>query len=415
MKFSPIVCHPHARRWLSASAVALLIACAAGCASPAPPQPPSLNLPELVKDPTAERVGELVRLHWTTPKMTTDHLEVKGRMTAEVCRIAVSSAPPPYVCIPVTRLAVQPGPTDASEPLPPALTVGSATLLTYRVQVFNVQGRSAGLSPEVFAAAGPAPPPVEQLRATPTRDGAMLEWQPRDSTAAVELDRLPIGPDGNVVEPAPTRTSSKSSSKTTIKKKPDKPEKPAPQKPAPDSASKSLLAAPSAPIEVKLRTPAQPNDAGGTIDHTAQMGESYRYTARRVLAVSPGGHNLELRSVASSPVTVVMRNIFPPHAPSGLEAVPGGATAADRSIDLSWTPNTDPALAGYIVYRQEVDSKGVAAGTATRLNPTPVVGPAYRDQTAMAGRRYAYRVTAVDTAGNESAPSDAVQETLREQ
>ncbi len=415
MKFSPIVCHPHARRWLSASAVALLIACAAGCASPAPPQPPSLNLPELVKDPTAERVGELVRLHWTTPKMTTDHLEVKGRMTAEVCRIAVSSAPPPYVCIPVTRLAVQPGPTEASETLPPALTVGSATLLTYRVQVFNVQGRSAGLSPEVFAAAGPAPPPVEQLRATPTRDGAMLEWQPRDSTAAVELDRLPIGPDGNVVEPAPTRTSSKSSSKTTIKKKPDKPEKPAPQKPAPDSASKSLLAAPSAPIEVKLRTPAQPNDAGGTIDHTAQMGESYRYTARRVLAVSPGGHNLELRSVASSPVTVVMRNIFPPHAPSGLEAVPGGATAADRSIDLSWTPNTDPALAGYIVYRQEVDSKGVAAGTATRLNPTPVVGPAYRDQTAMAGRRYAYRVTAVDTAGNESAPSDAVQETLREQ
>ena len=146
------------------------------------------------------------------------------------------------------------------------------------------------------------------------------------------------------------------------------------------------------------------------------MGESYRYTAQTSPARSPsGGHNLELRSIASSPVTVVMRNIFPPHAPSGLEAVPGGATAADRSIDLSWTPNTDPDLAGYIVYRQEVDSKGVAAGTATRLNPTPVVGPAYRDQTAMAGRRYAYRVTAVDTAGNESAPSDAVQETLREQ
>ena len=52
---------------------------------------------------------------------------------------------------------------------------------------------------------------------------------------------------------------------------------------------------------------------------------------------------------------------------------------------------------------------------ATRLNITPVVGPAYRDQTAMAGHRYAYRVTAVDTAGNESAPSADVQETLREQ
>src|SRR5260370_13062596 len=110
-----------------------------------------------------------------------------------------------------------------------------------------------------------------------------------------------------------------------------------------------------------------------------------------------------------------MRDTFPPPAPSGLEAVPGGARAADRSIDRSWTPDTDADLAGYFVYRQEVDEKGVVAGTATRLNLTPVVGPAYRDQTALAGRRYAYRVTAVDTAGNESAPSADVQETLREQ
>ena len=64
---------------------------------------------------------------------------------------------------------------------------------------------------------------------------------------------------------------------------------------------------------------------------------------------------------------------------------------------------------------KRLTSNGAATGTVTRLNPTPVVGPAYRDQTAMPGRRYAYHVTAVDTAGNESAPSDDVQETLREQ
>jgi fibronectin type 3 domain-containing protein len=114
-------------------------------------------------------------------------------------------------------------------------------------------------------------------------------------------------------------------------------------------------------------------------------------------------------------VTVVMRDIFPPSAPSGLEAVPGGVSAADRSIDLSWTPNSDADLAGYFVYRQDIDPHGAVTGTVTRLNTTPVVGPAYRDQTALAGRRYAYHVTAVDTAGNESAPSANVQETLREQ
>jgi hypothetical protein len=172
---------------------------------------------------------------------------------------------------------------------------------------------------------------------------------------------------------------------------------------------------PPAPTEVKLQTPPLPADPGGTIDHTAQKGETYRYTAQRVRSVSVGGHTLQLRSNVSFPVMVTMRDIFPPHAPSGLEAVPGGATAADRSIDLSWTPNTEDDLAGYIVYRQEVDSKGVATGTVTRLNATPVVGPAYRDLTAIPGRRYAYRVTAIDTAGNESAPSADVQETLREQ
>jgi hypothetical protein len=170
-----------------------------------------------------------------------------------------------------------------------------------------------------------------------------------------------------------------------------------------------------APIEVKLRTPAQPADTGGTIDHTARMGETYQYTAQRVRSVSLDGHTLESRSAMSSPVTVAMRDTFPPQPPSGLEAVPGGATAADRSIDLSWTPDTDADLAGYFVYRQEVDPKGVVTGTVTRLNTTPVVGPAYRDQTALPGRRYAYRVTAVDTAGNESASSADVQETLREQ
>ena len=110
-----------------------------------------------------------------------------------------------------------------------------------------------------------------------------------------------------------------------------------------------------------------------------------------------------------------MHNTFAPHAPAGLEAIPGGATPTEHSIDLSWAPNTDPDLAGYNVYRQDIDSNGAAAGTATRLNQTPVAGPAYRDQTAVPGRRYAYRVTAVDTAGNESVPSADVQETAREQ
>jgi hypothetical protein len=413
MMFSLIPCPSRSRRWLAAAAAAPLLALVAGCASPGPPQPPSLNLPEVVKDLTAERVGDVVHLHWTTPETTTDRIDIKGAMTAEICRITVSApASQKPACTPVARLPVQPGRGRSEEALPPVLTVDPPSLLAYRVQILNGHGRSAGLSPEAFAAAGAAPLPVEQLRATPTRDGAMLEWQQKSTSAAVELDRLPVSPEGVVIEPPQRKAASKSSSRLTLKKpsgsqpKPASAPKPIPPKPLPMTVPP--------PIEVKLRTPAQPADTGGTIDHTAQAGETYRYTAQRVRSISLNGHTLEMHSAASPPVTVVMRNTFPPHVPSGLEAVPGGATAADRSIDLSWTPDIDADLAGYIVYRQEVDEKGIVAGTATRLNLTPVAGPAYRDQTAMAGHRYAYRVSAVDTAGNESAPSAEVQETLRE-
>jgi len=408
MKVLLTPCNLHNARWLSSAAAMLFTACIAGCASPGQPRPPSLNLPEPVKDLTAERTDNEVRFYWTTPEKTTDRIVVKGMMTAQLCRIAAPSA----TCTPTKNISASPGPTEAVDTIPPDLTTEPATLLTYRVEILNAKGHSAGPSNEVFIASGSAPPPLTNFRAAPTRAGAMLEWQPQPISAArpaqIELDRLSVDASGAVIQPPKLpKTSAKPAPKPASKSRQSRPAQSSPQK--------SPLAPPSTAVEVKLLTPAAPTDPGGTIDHTAQMGETYHYTAQRVRIVSLAGHTLEIRGAISSPVTVVMRNTFPPHAPSGLEAIPGGTTPTEHSIDLSWAPNFDPDLAGYNVYRQDIDSNGVAAGTAARLNQTPVVGPAYRDQTAVAGRRYAYRVTAVDTAGNESAPSADVQETAREQ
>jgi hypothetical protein len=392
---------PHAGRCLIAICAALSISLALGCASPGPPRAPSLRLPVIVKDLTAERVGDEVHLHWTTPEKTTDDLPIKGSLTAEICRDPASSSSP-QPCTSVKRLAVQPGPSQASDTLPSALTLDPVTLLAYRVRILNANERSAGPSPVAFAAAGATPPPVEDLRATTVRAGVMLEWRQQPSTASVELDRL--------LEGAPTPT------------KAPKP-KPGP-KPSPNPTKKSTRKTspppaqptPAALVEVKLQTPpSQASDVGGTIDRTAQFGETYRYTAHRVRAVTLSGHSLKLRSPASPPVVVLLKDTFPPAPPTGLAAVPGGATPADASIDLSWDPDTDADLAGYIVYRQQVNSTGALTGPVTRLNAAPVVGPAYRDQTAVPGKTFAYRVTAVDTVGNESAPSADVQEKLREQ
>jgi hypothetical protein len=410
-------CHPHTRRWLSLTAAALPILFAVGCASPGPPHAPSLDLPEVVKDLTAERVGDRVTLRWTTPEKTTDHLAIKGTITAEICRASLPAPASAPACQVVKRLPVQTGPSQAEEALPPSLTAEPASLLAYKVQLFNTHNRSAGSSSPAFTAAGAAPPPVEQLRATSVREGIQLEWQqPKDPSpinSQVQLDRhlLASTTSTSTPAPAPANSASTPAAKPALRNKSRKPSPPT----AFAKPQTTPTTQPKTPDDVKLETPKQTADAGGTIDQSTQRGDSYRYTARRVREISLAGHALELRSELSAPVTVIMLDTFPPAIPTGLEAVPGGATPSDRSIDLSWTPNTDVDLAGYSVYRQEVTSTGQVAGPATRLNPSPIVGPAYRDQTAIPGHRYAYRITAVDATGNESAPGADVQEILREQ
>jgi fibronectin type 3 domain-containing protein len=66
--------------------------------------------------------------------------------------------------------------------------------------------------------------------------------------------------------------------------------------------------------------------------------------------------------------------------------------------------NSETDLAGYHVYRSAArDSKGEL------LTPDLLLSPAYRDTAVESGHRYWYTVTAVDRAGNESAPSASVE------
>ncbi len=134
-----------------------------------------------------------------------------------------------------------------------------------------------------------------------------------------------------------------------------------PRPPKSPRTKKPLQLTPSAPAEIHLRAGKQgasgQSDPGGTIDPTAQRGETYRYIAQRVRSVTLDGHALEIRSAPSPSITAVMRDTFPPKAPTGLAAIP-----AAGAIDLSWEPNAEPDLAGYIVYRQQIDSTGKTVG-----------------------------------------------------
>ena len=73
------------------------------------------------------------------------------------------------------------------------------------------------------------------------------------------------------------------------------------------------------------------------------------------------------------------------------------------TIAVSWTPSADPDLAGYHVYRAPSPS-----GPWTRVTVDRTLRIAYYEDRGLApSTSYAYRVTAIDAAGNESVPSIA--------
>lgn len=86
-------------------------------------------------------------------------------------------------------------------------------------------------------------------------------------------------------------------------------------------------------------------------------------------------------------------------------AVPGGlvATAGSQEVDLTWTPGTEPDLAGYLVYRATA-----RAGKFTLQNPVALSSPGLTQTGLVSGQAYWYYVTAVDGSGNESTPSPLV-------
>jgi fibronectin type 3 domain-containing protein len=115
---------------------------------------------------------------------------------------------------------------------------------------------------------------------------------------------------------------------------------------------------------------------------------------------------VEIAGAPSATVTIDAKDVFAPAVPEGVAAVADGQA---RAIDLSWTPDTDADLAGYVVYRRDV-----TAGTAMeRISGTAlVVPPSFGDTAVVAGHRYAYAVSAVDQDGNESARSGEVVEEI---
>jgi hypothetical protein len=259
---------------------------------------------------------------------------------------------------------------DFSLPLPAQLTSGAPRPVAFFVELQNHAGKTAGKSNVAMVATGAAPPAVTGFGAETRAEGVVLHW-----------DKAPL-------EPGLVMRIHRDLVKAAAPSKPDE----------------NLGAAPT--LQQTLEVNLDQADAGMALDRGANLDRTWRYSAERVLHVEADQQTLEIAGTSSANITIDAKDVFPPPAPQGLAAV---ADAQAHAIDLSWMPDAETDLAGYVVDRRDVTS----GATSERISGSkPVVGPAFSDTTAVPGHRYAYSVSAVDRDGNQSPRSEEVEEQL---
>jgi hypothetical protein len=405
------------KRVVCAAAASGWLVLLAGCGLAANPQPPTLWLPAPVKDLAATRAGDQVHLHWTMPKDTTDKVTLKGDQQAHFCWATVSLIPEKPVVV-TTAAAAGPGmagkpatpgktettaravpifdpkkctpagdglfppakPADFTAQMPPELVAGAPRAVSYYIELENHAGKTAGPSNAAWIAAGAAPPAVTGLRLEAQAGGVVLHWDSAEAEPAMVLRIRRM----LVSRPATNG--------------------PGGMEPGASKPNQGNGAPP--PEEQVLEVDLDKADSGVALDRDAVLDREWKYTAQRVVRVDAGKRALEIAGSPSEAITIDAKDVFPPAVPAGLAAV---VDAQAKAIDLSWAPNTEADLAGYVVYRRDV-----TVGTAPERisGKTLVVPPSFSDATVVAGHRYAYAVSAVDQDGNESVRSGEVEEEL---
>jgi hypothetical protein len=348
----------------------------AACGAPGPPLPPSLELPQPVTDLRATRKGDQVALTWTVPSKTSDLQNVRHLGPTRVCRSlqapltqcdTVGEVPTSQLvpASPLLKKGSSPAPIQASytDMLPSALQEQNPTATaSYAVDTLNHRGRSAGLSNQVRVPLVPTLPAPDDLRAKVTADGVVLTWRgilhEHETAELRHLYRVYRRQEGTSKDEVAGEVSLAASARTTV------------------------------------------------VDHSFEWQKSYDYRGTVVTVIPPSGTTaMEVEGDDSPPVHVVTNDIFPPAAPTGLQAVFSGV-GQPPFIDLTWAPNTDADLAGYNVYRREEGEQAV------RINTDLIKTPAFRDNNVESGRKYFYSVSALDLRRNESTRSEEASESL---
>ena len=339
----------------------------AGCGNVGDPLPPLIQIPAPVSDLAAYQFGKWIKLSWTLPKLNTDGSAATTSAGVEVYRLSADSS---QNVIPEKALFVrfalkwkvfeepdfeaqrEGGKLVITDTLSDSETakIFGATF-SYAVKVINKKKQDAGISNIVSVKVLPIPNPPEGLRSTLAEHFIELSWE------------------------LPTLNTDDS--------------------PVKDRVKFNVYRSGNPKIAVGERLTQTPTAGSSFEDESMEFGKTYYYFVRAVIETAAGS----IESFDSKKLEVINHDTYPPKPPSEVTAISSG-----EFISLVWSPNSEPDLSGYLVYRsgQDRDLK--------RLNENLIVTASTIDKTAQKGQTYFYRVKAVDSHGNESDFSEEVGE-----
>jgi fibronectin type 3 domain-containing protein len=137
-------------------------------------------------------------------------------------------------------------------------------------------------------------------------------------------------------------------------------------------------------------------------DRSFKFGQRYTYVVR---TVSLGTEGKPVESLNSNSVEAAPVDKYAPSAPGQISPA-----ASPGRISLFWPANPEADVAGYTIYRSA--DPNLPKGSWTKLTLTLYLRTTFTDENVEAGKTYYYYITATDTSGNASPPSEVVSETV---
>jgi len=329
------------------------------CGTPGAPQPPSLAIPKQVADLKAARKGDRITLTWTQPSKTTDGMNIRLAGKTLVCRSASTC----------TEVKVNGATGSYTESVMEAAKTSKRDIAEYTITVENVRGRNGGPSNTVAVLLTQIDFTLSKMNIEPQADGVHITFN---------TSKLPNDPSSLTMELKTLRAEKGTTIFTSVNRA----------------------------LNADRESTAQGVSHWELVDDTIEWEHMYAYKIVGIVTVlNKSGVLGKFETEDSSTVEVFAHDIFPPAAPDAVQAV-ANAIGNERSVDITWSPNSEPDLAGYNVYRREPEY----SAKPEKINTALLHGTAFKDTTAKAGHNYTYTITAVDVRNNESKPSQPAEE-----